>query len=252
MKSLNWDEKGIRVDGWFLSNLRFADDIVLFSSSIAEAETMLAELNKAGKKVGLRMRINQTKTQFMKNAWADVGQIKIDGTPIKETSSYVYLGRSMNMDNDMREELVRRQKAAWAAFRPLKEVTNHVPDPVHRANLFDSTVLPALCYGSETWVTSASTSKALNTSHRALERCLLRFNRRTQYRAGLRSSDMRRMSRLRDPVEYMKNAKFRWADHIMRRDDDRWTRRTVEWAPIGFTRSKGRPAARWGICLSIT
>ena len=107
---------------------------------------MLAELNKAGKKVGLR--INQTKTQFMKNAWADVGQIKIDGTPIKETSSYVYLGRSMNMDNDMREELVRRQKAAWAAFGPLKEVTNHLADPELRANLFDSKVLPALCYGS--------------------------------------------------------------------------------------------------------
>uniref|UniRef100_A0A7I5EED8 Reverse transcriptase domain-containing protein n=1 Tax=Haemonchus contortus TaxID=6289 RepID=A0A7I5EED8_HAECO len=62
----------------------------------------------------------QTKTQFMKNAWADEGQVKIDGTPIKETSSYVYLGRSMDMENDMREELVKRQKAAWAAFGPLK------------------------------------------------------------------------------------------------------------------------------------
>uniref|UniRef100_A0A7I4Y8T5 Reverse transcriptase domain-containing protein n=1 Tax=Haemonchus contortus TaxID=6289 RepID=A0A7I4Y8T5_HAECO len=92
MKSLDWDEKGIRVDGRFLSNLRFADDIVLFSSSIAEAETMLAELNKAGKKVGLR--INQTKTQFMKNAWANGGQIKIVGTTIKETSPYVYSGTS--------------------------------------------------------------------------------------------------------------------------------------------------------------
>ncbi|KAK6763816.1 hypothetical protein RB195_024226 [Necator americanus] len=29
MKSLSWEEKGIRVDGRFLSNLRFADDIVL-------------------------------------------------------------------------------------------------------------------------------------------------------------------------------------------------------------------------------
>uniref|UniRef100_A0A158QMC4 Endo/exonuclease/phosphatase domain-containing protein n=1 Tax=Haemonchus placei TaxID=6290 RepID=A0A158QMC4_HAEPC len=100
--------------------------------------------------------------------------------------------------------------------------------PERHANLFDSTVLPALCYGTETCVTSACTSRALSTSHRALERCILRFNRVTQYRAGLRSSDMRRMSRFRDPVEYTKNAKFRWTGHIMRRDDDRWTRRTVE------------------------
>nr|CDJ90892.1 RNA-directed DNA polymerase (reverse transcriptase) domain containing protein [Haemonchus contortus] len=174
MKSLDRDEKGIRVDGRFLSNLRFADDIVLFSSSIAEAETMLAELNKAGKKAGLR--INQTKTQLMRNVWADEGQIKIDGTPIKETSSYVYLGRYIIMDNDMREELVRRQKAA---FGPLKEVTIHLADPDRHAKLFDFTLLSALCYGSETSVTSPSTSRALNTSHRALKRCLLRFNRLT-------------------------------------------------------------------------
>ncbi|KAK6749651.1 hypothetical protein RB195_001952 [Necator americanus] len=66
MKSLSWEERGIRVDGRFLSNLRFADDIVLFSSSTNEAETMLNELNEAGKRIGLR--INRKKTQFMKNA----------------------------------------------------------------------------------------------------------------------------------------------------------------------------------------
>ncbi|VDO22649.1 unnamed protein product [Haemonchus placei] len=124
MKSLDCEEEGNRVDGLFLSNLRFADDIVLLSSSIVETETMLAELNKEGKKVGLR--INQTRTQFMKNPWADGGQIKIDGTPIKETLSYVYLWRSMNMNNDMREKLVRQQKVAWAAFGLLKEVTNRL------------------------------------------------------------------------------------------------------------------------------
>ncbi|KAK6730598.1 hypothetical protein RB195_007201 [Necator americanus] len=36
----------------------------------------------------------------------------------------------------------------------------------------------------------------LVTTHRALERCLLKFNRRTQHLAGLRSSDSRRVSRL--------------------------------------------------------
>ncbi|XGW13290.1 hypothetical protein V3C99_013711 [Haemonchus contortus] len=130
---------------------------------------MLAELNKAGNKVGLR--INQTKTQFMKNAWADEGH----GTPIRESSSYVYLGRSMNMDNDMREELVRRQKAAWAAFKPLKEITNHLTNPKLGAFLFDSTVLPALYYESEIWLASATTSRASSTSHRAQERYLFQL-----------------------------------------------------------------------------
>uniref|UniRef100_A0A7I4YY68 Lipoprotein n=1 Tax=Haemonchus contortus TaxID=6289 RepID=A0A7I4YY68_HAECO len=107
---------------------------------------MFAELSEAGKKMGLW--INQTQPELMKDA--DGGKIKIDGTPVKENSSYVYLGRSINANNDMREEVVRRQKAALAASGPLKEVTNHLADPELQADLFDLTLLPALCLRSET------------------------------------------------------------------------------------------------------
>ncbi|WKY12960.1 hypothetical protein Q1695_004071 [Nippostrongylus brasiliensis] len=108
MKSLDWDEKGMRVDGKFLLNLRF---FVIFAKNTTEAETMLRELDEAGRKIGLR--INRKKTPFMKNSFCDGGHIELDGSPIAETKSYAYLGRSMNMDNDMKEELIRRRRAAW-------------------------------------------------------------------------------------------------------------------------------------------
>ncbi|KAK6757612.1 hypothetical protein RB195_015434 [Necator americanus] len=243
MKSLSWEERGIRVDGRFLSNLRFADDIVLFSSSTNEAETMLNELNEAGKRIGLR--INRKKTQFMKNAHCEDGGVQLEGFQIVETPSYVYLGRSMNMENDLKEELNRRMRAAWAAFAAVREATDQLTDHDLRAHLFDSTVLPALCYAAETWADTAATSRKLLTTHRALERCLLKLNRRTQHLAGLRSSDLRGMSRLRDPAEYVSKAKHRWAGHIMRRIDDRWTKRTLEWIPRDAKRPRGRPPTRW-------
>ncbi|WKY00652.1 hypothetical protein Q1695_015016 [Nippostrongylus brasiliensis] len=204
---------------------------------------MLRELDKARRKIGLR--INRKKTQFMKNSWCDEGHIELDGSPIAETKSNVYLGRSMNMDNDMKEELIRRRRAAWSAFGSLKEATDQLQDADLRAHLFDSTVLPALCYAAETWPDTSATAKSLQVTHRALERCLLKFTRLSQHRAGLRSSDLRQMSRLRDPADYTSKAKHRWAGHIMRRDDDRWTRRTVEWLPRDCTRPRGRPPARW-------
>ncbi|KAK6745517.1 hypothetical protein RB195_011939 [Necator americanus] len=243
MKSLSWEERGIRVDGRFLSNLRFADDIVLFSSSTNEAETMLNELNEAGKRIGLR--INRKKTQFMKNAHCEDGGVQLEGSQIVETPSYVYLGRSMNTENDLKEELNRRMRAAWAAFAAVREAADQLTDHDLRAHLFDSTVLPALCYAAETWADTAATSRKLLTTHRALERCLLKFNRRTQHLAGLRSSDLRGMSRLRDPAEYVSKAKHRWAGHIMRRIDDRWTKRTLEWIPRDAKRPRGRPPTRW-------
>ncbi|VDO91672.1 unnamed protein product [Heligmosomoides polygyrus] len=74
MKDLNWDDKGYLVDGKRISKLRFADDIVLISTSTAEVEEMLNELNVAGMKIGLDM--NMSKTQFMVNQWCDTGPVR--------------------------------------------------------------------------------------------------------------------------------------------------------------------------------
>ncbi|KAK6747825.1 hypothetical protein RB195_000799 [Necator americanus] len=134
------------------------------------------------------------------------------------------------MENDLKEELNRRMRAAWATFAALREATDQLTDRDLRAHLFDSTVLPALCYAAEI----------------ALERCLLKFNLCTQHLAGLRSSDLRGMSRLRDPAEYVSEAKQRWAGHIMRRIDDRWSKRTLEWIPRDAKRPRWRPPTKWG------
>ncbi|KAE9416420.1 hypothetical protein Angca_008184, partial [Angiostrongylus cantonensis] len=76
MKSLHWDKKGICINGIFLSNLRFAHDIVIFSRSTSEAKMMINELNETGKKIGLR--INRKKTQFVKDPWCEGEKIELD------------------------------------------------------------------------------------------------------------------------------------------------------------------------------
>lgn len=50
---------------------------------------------------------------------------------------------------DMKDELSRRQRAAWVAFGPLKKVTDHLSDSDHQAGVFDSTVLSAIYYAVE-------------------------------------------------------------------------------------------------------
>ncbi|VDO98082.1 unnamed protein product [Heligmosomoides polygyrus] len=65
-------------------------------------------------------------------------------------SSHVYLGRELNMDPA--PELSRRKRAAWGAFKSVGEVAKKTKNVRFRAHLFDSTVLPALTYASETWV----------------------------------------------------------------------------------------------------
>nr|CDJ82962.1 RNA-directed DNA polymerase (reverse transcriptase) domain containing protein [Haemonchus contortus] len=65
MRHLEWEDFGVKVDGRCLHHLRFADDIVLITPNIEQAERMLAEFDNACGKIGLRL--NLTKTMFMGN-----------------------------------------------------------------------------------------------------------------------------------------------------------------------------------------
>ncbi|XGW29221.1 hypothetical protein V3C99_008770 [Haemonchus contortus] len=134
MRNLEWEGLGVKVGGRYLHHLRFADDIVLITPNIEQAERMLAEFNNTCGKIGLRL--NSTKTMFIKN-----GLLRIR----KE-----YLGLEVNMMNDFAPELCRRKRAVWGAFKNIEGVVKKTKNIRLRAHLFDTAVLPALTYASET------------------------------------------------------------------------------------------------------
>ncbi|WKY11029.1 hypothetical protein Q1695_002961 [Nippostrongylus brasiliensis] len=54
------------------------------------------------------------------------------------------------MENDMKDELIRRWRAAWSAYGSLEEASDQLQNVDPGAHRFDSTVIPALCYTAET------------------------------------------------------------------------------------------------------
>uniref|UniRef100_A0A0K0CVT1 Protein-tyrosine-phosphatase n=1 Tax=Angiostrongylus cantonensis TaxID=6313 RepID=A0A0K0CVT1_ANGCA len=52
MRTLEWDNMGVKIGGRKLHHLRFADDIVLITSNISQAERMLTDFDKACGKIG--------------------------------------------------------------------------------------------------------------------------------------------------------------------------------------------------------
>ncbi|CAD6200263.1 unnamed protein product [Caenorhabditis auriculariae] len=234
MRQLGWDEehdwedstdiRGINIDGKVLTNLRFADDIVLFSSSTTELSSMLNDLDEVGKKIGLKM----------------------NGRDLQEVTSYIYLGREVNMVNDLQAEIGRRKRAGWAAFNSIKEVTSQLKDPKLRAHIFEASIIPAISYGTEVWPdTKKKNATALRTSYRALERALIGTTRFEQWKKEQRSTDLRQLSQIRDLEEHIQRGKHRWGGHVIRRQDDRWSTRLTHWIPRNIKRPLGRPPTRW-------
>uniref|UniRef100_A0A0K0CZI3 Reverse transcriptase domain-containing protein n=1 Tax=Angiostrongylus cantonensis TaxID=6313 RepID=A0A0K0CZI3_ANGCA len=120
MRTLEWDNMGVKIDDRQLHHLRFADDIVLITPDISQTERMLADFDKACGKIGLQL--NLKKTMFMKNGLVLFAPFTLNGTNISKCSSYVYLGREINMMNDFSSELSRRKRAAWGAFKSIEDV----------------------------------------------------------------------------------------------------------------------------------
>ncbi|KAK6737389.1 hypothetical protein RB195_019846 [Necator americanus] len=65
MRKLEWDDMGVKIDGRQLHHLRFADDIVLITPSISQAERMLTEFDETCGYIGLQL--NLQKMMFMRN-----------------------------------------------------------------------------------------------------------------------------------------------------------------------------------------
>ena len=58
-------------------------------------------------------------------------------------------------------------------------------------------------------------------------------------------SEIRKRTKIIDIIEYTLKQKWKWAGHIARLEDNRWTKRCTEWQPRRGKRSRGRPSRRW-------
>ena len=260
MRPLNWTRddtttpptlgRGIDIDGRQLHHLRFADDLVIFSNSLEEAQESLNELNTRGREVGLEMNLSKTKYMTANIETRPNHHIKIGTTTIQEVDHYIYLGRSLNMQNEMHHELHRRRSAGWATISNIMPVISSSTDRNLKSNLFNTHVLPAITYASETWTLTAASERHLKVTQAALERKLVGISLREQRDRLLHNSDIRVLSGAKDAVTYADHAKHRWAGHVMRRTDNRWCRATMEWYPRTHPRPRGRPPIRWSDSLA--
>ena len=108
-----------------------------------------------------------------------------------------------------------------------------------KRKVFNQCVLPAMTYGCQTWSLTKALVKKLETSQRAMERRMLNVKLTDR----IRNTTTRQRTRVTDIVQYVTNTKWKWAGHIARMKDNRWTIGSTEWQTEGV-RSVKRPKRR--------
>jgi len=105
-----------------------------------------------------------------------------------------------------------------------------------KRKVYNQCVLPVMIYGCETWTLNAQTTQRFRVTQRAMKRCMLGITRRDRIHA---------QTKVEDIIKTAKKMKWRWADHIARRTDGRWTTKVLHWMPREKKRPRRRPNSRW-------
>ena len=98
-----------------------------------------------------------------------------------------------------------------------------------------------MTYGCQTWSLNKQITNKLRTAQRAIEREMLDLKLKDK----ITCSEIRKRTKIIDIIEYTLKQKWKWAGHIARLKDNRWTKRCTEWQPRRGKRSRGRPSRRW-------
>ena len=236
-RRLNWENKGVKIDGEFLSNLRFADDIFLCTETPQELQQMLQELSDESRQMGLKMNITKTKVMVVDNTPINVNNVLIENVP-----GYVYLGQHYSLkEKNQDKEIQRRIMAGWAAYAKHRDIFKSNLAICLKRQVYNSCVLPAMTYGAETWTLTKQAQNKLAAAQTKMERSMLNIT----YKDRRTNIWVRERTKLIDIIYTVRKMKWSWAGHINRLKDDRWTSRVTTWRPYDKKRRQGRPAKRW-------
>ena len=170
-----------------LSNLRFADDVLLVATTLPQLAKLLASLSSAAKKRGLELHPDKTKifsntmrrTGRGKETHAEINGMSIQILPYED--SIKYLGRATSFHNTNATEIANRINAAWRKFMVYKtELTSKHYPLTSRIRLFDGVVTPTMLYGSSAWTLTRELEQQIQSTQRKMLRMILGTGRRAQ------------------------------------------------------------------------
>ena len=222
-----------------LEDLDFADDLALLAHSLQQMQEKTSRLGTTSSQVGLD--IHPKKTQVMKMNTPSTDSVTLDGNSIEEVEAFTYLGSIIDRHGGTDADVKSRIGKARTAFISLRNIWKSTKLKTKtKIRFFNSNVKAVLLYGSETWRTTKTITKKVQTFVNSCLRRILGIhwpetisNKELWSRTGQLAAE-----------EEIKRRKWRWIGHTLRKPSTTITRQALTWNPQG-KRKRGRPRNSW-------
>ena len=237
-----------------VTDLEYADDMVLLADNWSDLTTMLDSLSTCCKKLGLTISCKKTKTLAVlppnsPDALSPVPIHHIPGAePIEVVSHFQYLGSIVQNDCGMDKEISSRICKASAAFQSLSRILwyQRKIKTSTKVRVLNSVILPTLLYGLES-------SVLLEPHVRRLESFMIRCLRiilGVSVRQKKRHTTIRKMAKQQRISSILTQRRLRFLGHLSRMPNERLPKQLLVSAPVGGQRSAGGQKRRWNDVVS--
>ena len=253
--------KGIYVDDEeALTNIRYADDIMLFATSLEDLLFMITALKEELARIGLSLNASKTKVLTTLND-IDCQSMVIVGEHVDILSgdtAHKYLGRKLcgNLRSRNIFELAHRVQIAWMRFHKNRDILMDKHLSIYsRLKFFQAVITPTILFGLTSCAMTKSQICSLDVVQRRMFRNIVGWVR---HDGEPWDETMRRMrskvevALRRCPIENWSTQLFRRQFRLAHRVGnmvDSWPARVCKWHPPtsipGAKRSQGRPVVRW-------
>ena len=140
---------GVSIGGRRLTNLRYADDIILIAGSASELQELVARMQSASTEMGLRINV---KTTVMSLNTDEKPEVSIYGERVQTVDSFKYLGVIFTEEASGTMEFQARLNLGYAKLATLKPMLQRKDVPATlKARLIQAIVFPVVTYGCEAW-----------------------------------------------------------------------------------------------------
>ena len=201
------------------------------------------DLNLLAKSTGLK--IHAGKSKVLKITPKSDTPIKLDGTPLEDVNTFTYLGSVIDSHGGTEADIKARIAKATTAFQQLKKIwrANKISLKT-KIKLFNSNVKSVLLYGCETWKTTDTIIRKIQTF---VNRCLRKILK-IKWEDRVRNDEVWERSGQELMSTVLGQRKWRWIGHTLRKPQQSVTKQSLQWNPQG-ARKRGRPRETWKRCV---
>ena len=141
---------GAKIQGQLISNLRFADDIVILAESANDLQNLVDKVYENSSNLGLKINIAKTEVQVIGKKENHI-KININGTTLRQVENFIYLGGTISQKGSCTEDIKSRIGKSLGAFQRLQPIwkAEDIQQDT-KVELYRVLVLSILLYGAET------------------------------------------------------------------------------------------------------